>query len=150
MNKDPNNLSFFNFFAKDWRFKDKSWDKNIFFSKLRESYLKTEKAMIQVLDGYAIPLKQRNKIIFLNKIIFEALSPSNFPFTNPQVLNQIEEENGENLIRGMKNFIHDICKNPHFFPPLADDEAFKIGENIAPTKGEVVFKNDVLDRKSVV
>lgn len=81
---------------------------------------------------------------FINEQIFQLLSPSNFPLTNPEVLKTTWDEKGRNLLEGISNLHKDIQasllkKNT---PEMGD---FKVGENLATTPGKVIFKNELME-----
>lgn len=134
---------FFNFFAKDRRFRDPAWQDGAFFQHVKELYLNYQKSILEEVRSSNLPTAERNAATFWMKMFLDACSPSNFPVTNPEVLKQTFRENGNNFVRGVQNFWNDMAQNPHFFPPLTDTNAFKLGENIANTPGNVVFENDV-------
>lgn len=134
---------FLNFFAKDRRFRDPSWQDNSFFQTLKDSYLAYQNFIITAIDNSDLPFWEKRKTAFWSKLFLDAYSPSNFPTTNPEVLRQSCVENGQNFMRGIQNFWSDMAHNPNFLPPLTDTDAFRLGENIANTPGSVVFQNDL-------
>ena len=73
-----------------------------------------------------------------------ALSPTNFPLTNPEVLRETFKTNGENLVRGVANLINDL-EAPGEIMKISqtDTSAFDVGRNLAVTPGKVVFQNDI-------
>lgn len=91
--------------------------------------------------------KQREKLEFFTRQYLDALNPRNYAFTNPQVIDEIIETNGQNLINGFENLIEDMKKSKDIFPKVstANEDAFKVGDNIALTKGEVVFRNEMME-----
>lgn len=91
-----------------------------------------------------LPLKGNDKstINFLIEQILEALSPSNFPHTNPNVVKETLKTKGENLRKGFENFLENHIKKNNFIPSYTEKSSFKIGENIAPTEGAIIFENE--------
>nr|WP_231289111.1 hypothetical protein [Rickettsia amblyommatis] len=75
----------------------------------------------------------------------DAFSPSNFAFCNPKVLRETLESGGQNLVQGLKNFLRDIKSSGDILNiKTTDKSAFKLGKNIAVTKGKVIFQNDLM------
>src|SRR6516164_624450 len=82
---------------------------------------------------------------FYLKQLASALSPSNFPMTNPVVLRETLSSNGRNLLDGMANFMRDLDKSGDVLSiSQTDVEAFEVGRNIATTPGKVIFQNDLV------
>jgi polyhydroxyalkanoate synthase subunit PhaC len=124
---------------KDKRFSAMEWQEHQLFDFLRQSYLLTAKYVTQTvheLDG--LPPHEKAKLEFYTKQFVDAMSPSNFALTNPQVLKATLEEKGENLLRGLENLLDDLDRGRI---SMTDEKAFKVGENVAITPGQVVFEN---------
>ena len=132
--------------GRDNRFKDAAWSENALFDFIKQSYLMNSDWMQQLVkkvDG--LDAKTVQKIAFHTKQFTDALSPSNFVITNPQVLKATLETNGENLVKGLENLLHDIESSKHLITiTTSDSNAFKIGDNIAVTPGSVVFQNELM------
>ncbi len=128
----------------DRRFRDKDWYEHPFFNYLRESYLLHSEYLQNLFDIEEFDEETRRKIQFYLKAYLDALSPSNFPFTNPEVIRETIQQKGENLIKGYQNFLKDQSKGNGFnLPALTNLEAFKVGKNLATTPGKVVFENEI-------
>lgn len=132
--------------VKDRRFKDPRWSENPLFDHLRQSYLLTSEWMqkqVQEIEKED-PVAAR-KMRFAMRQYTDALSPSNFWMTNPEVLDEVIKTKGKNLLQGMENMIADL-KSSKTLPMvgMVKKGLFKVGENLATTKGAVVFENDVL------
>ncbi|MDR0633276.1 MAG: hypothetical protein LBF84_04030 [Holosporales bacterium] len=138
-NKEPSA----SFFAKDRRFLDPNWEENSFFQSIKEQYLTYQSNVLQFFEAADAPPADKKKTLFWVKFFLDACSPSNFPFTNPAVLQKTIAQNGENFINGIKNFWTDFIFNPYLVPPLTNTESFELGKNIATTKGSIVFQNDI-------
>ena len=89
--------------------------------------------------------KQKKLIKFYTNQINAAFSPTNFVVTNPEVLNQTIKEGAQNLVRGFENFRKDYLKHPNKMFISQTAEEFTVGDNIANTKGSVIFKNNVFE-----
>ncbi|OAI51888.1 poly(3-hydroxyalkanoate) synthetase [Betaproteobacteria bacterium SCGC AG-212-J23] len=130
----------------DARFKDEDWSANFLFDLIKQSYLISarhiQSAVAQV-DG--LPADSEKKVAFFTRQYVDALSPSNFLLTNPQVLRETVSSGGQNLVRGLNNLLTDIEKGGGQLQiSMTDEKAFKLGENVATTPGSVVFENDLM------
>lgn len=128
--------------VSDKRFKDPAWQENPVFDYIKQSYLLTSGWLQeQVSDVKGLKPDERKKIDFYTKQFVDALSPSNFALTNPQVLRATIESGGENLLKGLQNLIADLESGRI---SMTDEKAFEVGKNLAVTKGAVVFENELL------
>jgi len=83
---------------------------------------------------------------FYTKQLADAISPTNFVMTNPEVLRATFNSNGENLVKGLDNLLHDLERGKgQLNISQTDMSKFTIGENIATTPGKVVFRNDLIE-----
>jgi len=132
--------------AGDRRFRDKAWTDNTLFDFIKQSYLLTARWLqgtVKQVDG--IDERTARKIDFYTRQFVDAIAPSNFLMTNPEVLRATIESRGENLINGLKNLIDDLERGKgRLAIKMTDMAAFRIGENIALTPGKVVYQNDLL------
>lgn len=128
----------------DKRFKAEAWHKDALFGFIRQSYLLTARWLLQLVEQNSSGLEPMaaRKLQFFTKQFIDAMSPTNFAMTNPDVLKATLESGGQNLVRGMRNLLEDI-KRGH--PTTTDENAFKLGENIATTKGQVIFRNRLME-----
>jgi len=125
--------------VKDKRFASPAWRENPAFEFMRQSYLMTAQHLLEsvgALEG--MDERSRAKALFLTKQFVDAMSPSNFALTNPDVLNATVENGGENLVKGLENLLTDIEKGRM---RMVDEAAFEVGRNVAVTPGKVVFEN---------
>jgi polyhydroxyalkanoate synthase len=130
----------------DRRFRDAEWQQNEIFDFIKQSYLLTAGAMQEMvasLDG--IPEKERRRIEFFTRQFADAMSPTNFPFTNPEVMRATLASNGENLVKGLSNLIADIERGKGELAIRQSADGFVIGENIATAPGKVVFRNKLIE-----
>ena len=129
----------------DRRFKHSAWDENPLFSFIKQSYLVTADAIHSaVADADDLDENTAKKAQFYTKQFVDAMSPTNFLVTNPEVLEATLESKGENLVKGMQNFIDDFDSDSgRLRIKMTDDQAFELGRNVALTPGKVVFQNDL-------
>jgi polyhydroxyalkanoate synthase len=131
---------------KDKRFKDAAWQQNEIFDFIKQSYLLSARYINDVVthvDG--LPPKTAQKIDFYARQFVNALSPSNFVLTNPEVLRKTRESGGENLIKGLNNLLSDLENGRgNLRIKMTDTDAFKVGENIAVSAGQVIFQNQLI------
>jgi polyhydroxyalkanoate synthase len=131
---------------KDKRFKGEAWQQNEIFDFIKQSYLLSARYVQDVVrqaDG--LDPKTAQKVDFYSRQFVDAMSPSNFLLTNPEVLRRTAETGGENLLRGLNNLLGDLERGRGKLSiKMTDPDAFKLGENIAVSPGKVVFQNDVM------
>jgi polyhydroxyalkanoate synthase subunit PhaC len=131
---------------KDKRFADPAWRQNEIFDFIKQSYLLSARYINDVVthvDG--LPPKTAQKIDFYSRQFVNALSPSNFALTNPEVLRRTRESGGENLVRGLNNLLNDLEQGRgNLRIKMADTDAFKVGGNIAVSEGKIVFQNELM------
>ncbi|MGF1445594.1 MAG: PHA/PHB synthase family protein [Pikeienuella sp.] len=129
----------------DKRFKDKMWDESPFYDFLKQSYLLTGKWLsARLAEADSLSPQDQRKLGLITRNFIEALSPSNSPL-NPEVLRATIDEKGENLLRGLEHMIRDLERgHGQLMVQQTDMGAFRVGENMAMTPGEVVFENDII------
>ena len=129
----------------DGRFKDPEWSSNPYFDYWKQFYLITSSWAEKMLeDTPGLDERQRQKASFYLRLVTSALSPSNFPTTNPEVLREILATNGSNLVKGMENFNKDVERSKEMLRiSQVDTDAFDVGRNLAMTPGKVIFQNDL-------
>lgn len=132
--------------GKDNRFKDESWDKNPAFDFIKQSYYLNSgwiKAINKEIKG--LDPKETKKLDFFTRQLIDALSPTNFPLSNPEVMKETIATNGANLLKGAENFWKDASKSKGKFKiSTTDFDAFEVGKNLAITPGQVVYQNDMM------
>ncbi len=127
----------------DKRFKDEAWQTNPVFDYIKQSYLLTARWLqSQVTDVDGLTDKDKKKLDFYTRQFIDALSPSNFAITNPQVIRTTLETGGQNLLNGLQNLLDDMDAGRI---SMTDETAFQVGENLAVTKGDVVFRNELIE-----
>ena len=132
--------------AGDRRFRDVAWTDNTLFDFIKQSYLLTARWLQNaVRDVEGIDERTARKVDFYTRQFVDAIAPSNFLMTNPEVLRATIESRGENLLNGLKNLLDDVERGKgHLAIKMTDMAAFRIGENIAVTPGKVIYQNDLL------
>ncbi|WP_265517908.1 PHA/PHB synthase family protein [Nitratireductor luteus] len=131
----------------DKRFEDPDWARHAFFDFLKQTYLVTTRwAADLVDDAEGLDEQSRHKARFYVRQISDALSPSNFIMTNPQLLRETMETDGENLVRGMRMLAEDIAAGKgELRLRQADYSKFEVGRNLATTPGKVVARNELAE-----
>jgi polyhydroxyalkanoate synthase len=131
---------------KDRRFSDPEWTTNQFFDFLKQAYLVTTRwADHLVKDAAGLDAHTRQKAEFYVRQVANAVSPSNFVLTNPELLRETLKSNAENLVRGMHMLAEDIEAGHGTLKIRQSDTAtFAVGRNLAVTPGKVVFENDLM------
>lgn len=131
----------------DRRFRDPAWSDNALFDTLKQVYLLTGRTLHALLaETKNIEADDRQRLEFTLKQWVDALSPSNFALTNPEVLRTTLETGGQNLLRGMENMVEDIKRGKGTLKIAKTDyNAFKVGENLAATPGAVIFRNELFE-----
>ncbi len=130
----------------DRRFKDQSWTEEALFDMIKQSYLLTSNWMQStVRDVEGLDAKTAEKVDFYTRQFVDAMSPTNFAATNPKVLQTAVETKGENLVQGLENLLGDLEKGKgQLRISMTDQNAFTLGENIAASKGKVIYQNDLM------
>lgn len=131
---------------KDRRFKDDAWKEHDVFDFIKQSYLLSARFIQDVVthvDG--LDEQTAQKVDFYARQFVDAMSPSNFLLTNPEVLRRTAETGGENLLKGLQNLLADLERGKgELRIKMTDTEAFRIGSNIAVSPGKVIYQNDLL------
>ena len=141
-NKDATEASF----TADRRFNSENWNDGPF-DFIRQFYLlASQHAMNSVSEVSGLSDDDKKKVSFYTKQYLDALSPSNFVLTNPDVLRATFESGGENIISGLQHLLEDLeANNGMPLVKMTDLDAFKVGANLATTPGKVVFRNHLFE-----
>lgn len=129
------------------RFQNPLWEQHPFFYFLKTQYIMTAQAIEHRVDEIqGLDPKDKRKLDFFIHQIIDMMSPVNFLSTNPEALQKAVETNGESLIAGLTNLVRDVEENDgNLLVSLSDHSAFKVGETIATTRGDVVYQNRILE-----
>lgn len=129
--------------ARDKRFKAPQWREEPVFDFLRQSYFVIADHLLKGVDALdGVEGKQKEQIRFATKGFIDAISPTNFPATNPQVLEKIVETKGESLLKGLQHMLADIQKGQM---TQTAEGAFELGRNLAMTPGKVVKRTPLYE-----
>lgn len=132
---------------EDRRFSNPLWETHPFFNFLKQQYLFNSEAIetaVQNLEG--LDAQDKKRVEYFSRQIVDMFSPTNFLGTNPEALSRAVETEGQSLVDGLENLVRDIEANEgDLVVTLSDKDAFKIGENLATTKGSVVFRNRLFE-----
>jgi len=130
----------------DKRFADAQWEEHFLFDFIKQSYLITARHIhdsvgkVEDLDEIS-----RKKVNFFTRQFIDALAPSNFALTNPEVLRETVKSNGQNLLKGFNNLLRDIEEGDgQLRVKMTDPSAFEMGKNVASTPGKVIFQNEMI------
>ena len=129
----------------DKRFKDETWENNHVFDFIKQSYLLSARwiqSVVRNVDG--LDEKTARKVDFYTRQFVDAMAPTNFVMTNPEVLRVTVDSGGENLLKGLNNVLSDLEHGKgQIRIRMTDYDAFKVGENIASTPGKVISQNEL-------
>ncbi len=130
---------------KDARFKDPDWE-SPFFDALKQTYLVSShwaESMVQEAEG--LDAHTKHKAEFLVRQLSNAVSPTNFVMTNPELIRETIVSSGDNLVRGMKNLTEDlVAGNGDLRIRQSDTSAFAVGRNLALSPGKVIFETELM------
>ena len=128
---------------QDKRFSAPEWQSNAFFDLIRQSYVVACDRLMESVDAYpGVDEETRRKLRFGTRAMLDALSPSNFPFTNPLVLQRTIDTGGENLLKGLENILHDLARGQLTH---SDPNAFELGRDMAMTPGKVIKRTPLFE-----
>lgn len=127
----------------DERFRDEAWVENPWFDFLKEYYLLFTRTIEDaIFDTRDVPDKTRRRAAFWTRQVLNAVSPSNFLWTNPAALNRFITTGGQSLAEGYKLWLQDIGNKDI---SMVEEDVYKLGKDIACTPGEVVYRNELLE-----
>ena len=132
--------------AGDKRFSDPEWSSNQYYDFLKQAYLLSARWAKQLVsDAAGLDQHTRQKAEFYMRQITNAMSPSNFVLTNPELLRETVLSNADNLVRGMHMLAEDIeTGGGDLKIRQSDASMFEVGRNLATTPGKVIFQNDLM------
>lgn len=131
---------------KDRRFRDDAWNSSAFYDYIKQGYLLNARWLQESVGNIkGLDAHTARKLNFFTRQLVDALSPSNFMFTNPEVMRVTLESNGENIVHGLQMLLADIEKSHGRLKiSMTDEKAFTLGKDIATAKGSVVYQNDLM------
>jgi polyhydroxyalkanoate synthase subunit PhaC len=125
----------------DRRFSGKAWRENSYYDYLRQSYLLASRYVEELVEQAELEPAAKERTRFAARQWLDAMSPANFAATNPEALQQAIETQGESLTRGLANLLQDVGRGRI---SQTDDSAFEVGRNVAVTRGEVIYENELI------
>src|SRR5215467_1206163 len=125
----------------DKRFKDEAWSYSPYYDLLKKAYLLNSKQLSEFVNHAQVDDRSKLQLRFYARQFIDAMSPSNFPATNPEVIRTAIQTRAASLATGMQNLIDDIQKGRI---TRVDESAFEVGRNLAATPGSVVFENELI------
>ncbi|TMG96323.1 MAG: class I poly(R)-hydroxyalkanoic acid synthase [Betaproteobacteria bacterium] len=130
----------------DKRFRHEDWEEHFLFDYVKQSYLIAARWLHNaVANVEGLDERTRKKVDFFTRQYIDALAPSNFALTNPEVFRETIASGGQNLVKGLNNLLDDIERgNGQLKISMTDSKAFELGVNIATTPGHIVFQNDLM------
>jgi polyhydroxyalkanoate synthase len=126
----------------DRRFAAKAWHEQPFYSLLRQWYLLYASYLRELAALAPLPEQEKRRLQFATKQYVDAIAPTNFPATNPDVLRKALETEGASLVQGLRNLVDDARKGRI---TMTDEGAFAVGRNLAVTPGSVVYRNELIE-----
>jgi polyhydroxyalkanoate synthase len=130
----------------DSRFKSADWTENPYYDFWKQAYLLTARWMTDSLEKTeGLDERTRHRADFILRQIVAAISPTNNPLTNPEVIRETIRTSGANLVAGMENLASDLAQSGSMLKiSQTDTTAFEVGRNLATTPGKVVFQNEII------
>lgn len=129
---------------KDKRFMDPAWRFNPFFRAGAQYYMAVQKGMRSWLEDLELDELERDRANFISNIIIDSLSPTNTLIGNPSAQKRLIDSGGLSLIKGLKNAYNDMVNNKGMVSQV-DKKPFKLGENVATSKGAVVYRDEMFE-----
>lgn len=134
--------------ADDQRFRDKDWSGNPMFNYLKQAYLLNSEYLRELVNSFEFDCpRTAEQVRFYTRQFINSMSPSNYVLTNPEVCREILETEGNNLARGIDNFMRDLEQSPAtaFKVTQVALDAFTLGKDLATTPGKVIFRNELIE-----
>jgi polyhydroxyalkanoate synthase len=131
---------------QDRRFQHPAWTEHFAFDYIKQSYEIVAGAILSAAhDAKGLDPKTQHKVQFYTRQFVDAMAPSNFIATNPEVLQETIRTGGQNLLNGLTNLLNDLERGRGKLAiTMADPNAFQVGGNVATTPGKVIFQNELM------
>jgi polyhydroxyalkanoate synthase len=131
---------------KDRRFADPTWTTSAIYDFVKQQYLVNARWLndaVNQVDGLSD--HERQKLTFFTRQFVDAMSPSNYALTNPEVMRTLIDTNGESMVAGLTNLLSDLERgNGNFRISMTDEKAFELGKTIATAPGSIIYENDLM------
>jgi polyhydroxyalkanoate synthase len=128
----------------DRRFSDPAWSDEPVYDYLKQAYLLAARQLQDFVAAAPVDDATRAQVDFASRQMMNALAPTNFAHTNPQVARRTIESGGLNLMTGLSNLLEDVGKGQGLVSRRAPND-FELGVNVAATPGAVVFRNTLME-----
>lgn len=128
---------------RDRRFSAPEWQDDPYYRAIRDSYLLASRQLREVVDRTTGPSSNGAMARFLLDQYLNAVAPTNFATTNPEVVKRVKETGGANLVQGFMNLLEDVGSGKGLVQRRTDPNAFEKGKTIAATPGAVVYENEL-------
>jgi polyhydroxyalkanoate synthase len=129
---------------KDRRFTDPAWRTNPLYRASMQYYLAVKKGMREMIDEAEFDDLERARASFVTGMILDALAPTNTLIGNPSAIKKALDTGGGSLLSGLRHAYDDMTKNDGIVSQV-DKRPFKLGENVASSKGAVVFRSEIME-----
>ncbi|MGH8802778.1 MAG: PHA/PHB synthase family protein, partial [Casimicrobiaceae bacterium] len=126
----------------DRRFASPAWREQPYFAWIRDAYLLYAEYLAELASLARLPPGEKRRLEFLTRQFVDAIAPSNFPATNPDVIARAMATDGASLVQGARNLSEDVSKGRI---TMSDESAFSVGRNLAVTPGSVVLRNPLIE-----
>ena len=130
----------------DYRFRSKRWTEDQIFDFIKQLYLLVARYVMTSVDSVkGLDVKKKTQIDFFIQQYIDAMAPTNFILTNPDVLRRTIESDGQNLLKGFQNILADLERGEgQLKTQMVDADAFVLGKNVAVTPGKIIYQNDLI------
>jgi polyhydroxyalkanoate synthase subunit PhaC len=128
----------------DKRFTDPAWQEHPLYRMCLQTYLAWTKSVAQFVDQSGLDRRTKERVRFAASLVTDAMAPTNTLLGNPAALRRILDSRGASLLAGLQNMVADMATNG-WMPSQVDKSAFKVGANLALSKGAVVLTTPVLE-----
>lgn len=128
--------------ARDRRFASAAWQEQPYFAYLKDAYLLYGDYLRELATLARLPRLEQQRLEFATRQYVDAIAPTNFPATNPDVVARALATDGQSLVKGWSNLVADASRGRI---TMTDESAFTVGRNLGVTPGSVVFRNDLIE-----
>jgi polyhydroxyalkanoate synthase len=128
----------------DRRFADPAWAQSWLFRRVLQGYLAVGETLDGLISDSDVDWRAERRARLVAGNVIDALAPTNFPWSNPEVIKETVTTGGENLIRGARRLADDLSTSPRL-PATVDTSKFELGRNLATTPGAVVLRTEVFE-----
>ncbi|CAM3820275.1 class I poly(R)-hydroxyalkanoic acid synthase [Vibrio aquimaris] len=131
----------------DKRFSDEEWKNDVFYNFIKQSYLLFSQTYLKTIDSIeGLDEKAKERISFFSRQAINAVSPSNFIATNPELLKLTLEKNGQNLLSGLEQLKEDAESSADILKiRMTNNNSFRLGDDVANTAGDIVYRNELFE-----